>query len=138
MCIKIWIQIKKFKFRTKAKIVKIGLQIFFLPSNTSLRIQNLQFTSVPSLYTSRKQFDNFTHAILWSMSNTPFYKARQTRHFLKHTKHVIFIKHAKHAKLIEHTSTSSTRARKACEHAKQVSTPVRHLADSFCKHVLVL
>ena len=38
------IQTRNSKFRTKTKIVMIGLAIFCVPLNTPCRIQNLQFT----------------------------------------------------------------------------------------------
>ena len=82
-----------------------------------------------------------------SKPSTPFYVARQTRHFMKHAKHGIlrstlgksffepsqtlhFMKHAKHANFLKRAkhdiswSTPSTQAHKARNQAKRVSTPI--------------
>ena len=69
MCTKLKIQVRNFKFRTKTKfamILMINLAISWLPLNTSLRIQDLQFTSAlwPHTHTVRKKFRNFKHTIL--------------------------------------------------------------------------
>ena len=67
-------------------IVMIGLAISCLPLNTSRCIQNLHFICVWWLSTPRNQFNNFKHPISWSTLSTPYFKTRQARHFMKHTK----------------------------------------------------
>ena len=61
-----------------------------LPLNTSLPIQNLQFTSTPWLHTPKNQLTTL---------GTPVYEARQTRHFYEARQA------SKHAKFMEHAST---------------------------------
>ena len=92
----------------------IGLAISSLPLNKSLCIHNLQFTSAPGHIHQERNFTTLS---------TPFYQARQARHFLKHTKETIFMKHAK---FTEHTSTPSMLA---CQPRK--TRKARRLGDSF-------
>ena len=57
--------------------------------------------------------------ILWNTPGTSFYEARQAIHFLKHPKYV------------STPSSQSMRARQAREHVKHANTLARHLTDSF-------
>ena len=69
----------------------IGLTTSCLALNTSLRIQNLHFTSAPWSHTEK--FNNFKYTIFMKhakfierarMPNTLARKARQTREHVKH------------------------------------------------------
>ena len=57
--------------------------------------------------------------------STPFYEARQVRHFMKQTKHAFYEARQtrKRAKFIDHANMPSTRARQAHK--------ARYLADSI-------
>ena len=57
--------------------------------------------------------------ILWNTPGTSFYEARQAIHFLKHLKYV------------STPSSQSMRARQAREHVKHANTLARHITDSF-------
>ena len=82
------------------------LAISYRPLNTSLHIQNLQFTNAPWSNTPRKQFNKFTRPTLWNTPSTPLFEAREALHFMKHVKHV------------STPSSQSTRAHQAREHVK--------------------
>ena len=84
----------------------IGLAISCLPLNISLPIkiyslqmphrqthQESNLTTLSTPFYKARQTRHFLkhvkHAILWSPPSTPFYEARQARHFMKHAKHAI-------------------------------------------------